>query len=91
MFVEEEIIDDWMPKGLIEEIKKDWYVEFIRTLAPTGLINKALIMEIDDILEEPEKDREEKLNEVINKMIEKSENVSDNANKNDDDTEMLEI
>ena len=91
VFVEEEIIDDWMPKGLIEEIKKDWYVEFIRTLAPTGLINKALIMEIDDILEEPEKDREEKLNEVINKMIEKSENVSDNANKNDDDTEMLEI
>ena len=89
-----------MPNGLIDEIKKDWYIEFVRTLAPTGLINKDLIVEIDNILEEPKKDREDKLNSVINKMIEKSENISDNVsdstsgnnkNNNSDDTEILEI
>mgnify|MGYP000002844768 CR=1 FL=1 len=100
IFVEDEIIDQWMPNGLIDEIKKDWYIEFVRTLAPTGLINKDLIVEIDNILEEPKKDREDKLNSVINKMIEKSENISDNVsdstsgnnkNNNSDDTEILEI
>lgn len=92
IFVEDEIIDEWMPKGLIEEIKKDWYIEFIRTLAPIGLIDKKLIIEIDNILEEPKNERDDKLNIIIKQMIEKSDNVSEDQKDNDDeDTEILEI
>ena len=88
-YVENEIINEWMPEGLFEEIQKDWFIEFVRTLTPAGLINKELIIEIDDILEKPKATREEELDSVIKKMIDRSDEISDKMD--DEDTEMIEI
>lgn len=89
IYIEEEIISDWMPEGLIDEVNKDWYIEFIRTLTPTGLINKNTILEVDNVLEVEKDKRETVLNELIGSKIDNSE---ENRNKNnDDDVEILDI
>lgn len=92
IFIEDEIITDWMPPKLSEEISKDWYIEFIRTLSPAGLIDKKLIMDIDDVLDKPKQEREENLDLIIGEMIEKSEEIAEkNKNIDSSDTEILDI
>lgn len=67
--LEEEVITDWMPDGLSSFVKEDWLMEFIRAVAPNGLLDYKLIMEIDDVAELPVSEMGPAIDKIVSKIV----------------------
>lgn len=77
-------------ENLGDYISQDFVIIFIKTLATHGIVDSDIIMDIDDILEYPASERNEKLEELYGRIAEQEDSEGEDSD-NEDDEEIIDL